>query len=427
MERCLLAATGMPNDRELAPIIDPRAPRLSRLRKRLAIGTGFIAGAATVVGLVHALVLLHATPPPPAPVAPPAAAWVPPPLVVTIEKTIEAPRPVVVDDDLGCTAPTTPDLPIGRPIEPSDVVDATDTSEKPVHVVAATAAPQLAVLHAGTVWISDDEGRSFRRAFEDHVIDHIAIDRDGVIYAQDSDKIAVRAVTGRVSWRSLSFVTCDPAARCDRRIGTNGTELVGFIDDTVATSADQGKTWKLVPDPEYAWSDHRGEQFSWQGALYQVSHYYDRCGVDDNYIFRLDSKHRVAHAIFHNYPSQGDAVLRPSSDVSPTWTWKEKCWIDGENLGRCAKPTGQLLQASTLLPVEGGRTLSVYGGGVIELCPRGVRQIYRAFPFAAINAVDPAGRILVMKGLTLLRWSPVHGWRKLKTFVDPIKPDAGSD
>lgn len=72
-----------------------------------------------------------------------------------------------------------------------------------------------------------------------------------------------------MSWRSLEFVTCAPEARCERRISTNGTELVGFIDDAVATSTDQGKTWKQIPDPEYAWSDHRGELFSWQGSLYQ--------------------------------------------------------------------------------------------------------------------------------------------------------------
>jgi hypothetical protein len=422
----------MPNDPELAPIADPRAPRLSRLRKRLALGTGFVFGAATVVGLVHALVLLHAAPPPPPPAAPipiaaPAVAM-PPPLVVTIEKTIEAPRAAVLDDDLGCALPTTPDLPIGAAV---DTPTNSGESEKPARVMAASAGPQLAVLHEGTVWVSDDDGRSFRRAFEGHEVDHIAVDRYGVIYAQDSDKVGVRALDGRVIWRSLEFVTCAPSARCDRRIGTNGTELVGFIDDTVATSADQGKTWKIIPDPEYAWSDHRGELFSWQGSLYQVSHYHDMCGVNDTYVFRLDAGHRVAHDIFHDYyTGTAEPVLQPSSDVTQTWTWKEKCWNGSESLGRCPKKSAvqsQLLRASTLLPVEGGRTLSVYGGAVIELCPEGVRQIYRTFPLAKIDAVDPAGRILVMQDMTLLRWSPVHGWRKLKTFVDPVRPDAGSD
>lgn len=421
----------MPNDPELAPIVDPRGPRLSRARKRLAIAAGFGAGAATVVGLVHALVLLHA-PPPPLPPPPVTAApiTVPPPLVVSIETTVEAPRPAVLEDDLECSDPTAPDLAIGRAVDPEAVVDTTDTSEKPVRVIAAAAAPQIAVLHDGATWISDDEGRSFRRAFEDHVIDHIAVARDGVIYALDANQLAVREVTGRVSWRALAFVTCDASARCERRIGTNGTELVGFIDDAVATSTDRGKTWKAIPDPEYAWSDHKGELFSWRGSLYQVSHYHDMCGVDDNYLYRLDAKHRVAHDIFHNYATVDDPVLRPTSDVATSWGWTEKCWTDGENVARCAKPVAKrrdLLQASTLLPVEGGRTFSVFGGGVIEVCARGARQIYRTFPFPKIDAVDPAGRILVMKGMTLLRWSPVHGWRKLKKFVDPVRPDVGSD
>ena len=417
----------MPNDPELVPIVDPRAPRLRRLRERLAIGTGVTFGAATVAGLVHALVLLHAAPPPPAP-PPPAPIAMPPPLVITIEKTIEAPRPAVLDDDLGCVAPTTQDLPIGTPVDPADVSDG--GSDKPARALAASNAPQIAVLRDGAVWVSDDEGRSFSHAFEGHVIDHIAIDRNGVIYAQESDKVGVRALGGRVSWRSLAFVTCDAEARCDRRIGMNGTELVGFIDDAVATSADQGKTWQQIPDPEYAWSSHTGELFSWRGSLYQVSHYYDQCGVDENYVFRLDATHHVAHDIFHNYYMEKEAVLRPSSDVTSTWTWKEKCWKEADSLGRCPKKSGadsDMLRASTLLPVEGGRTLSVYGHAVVELCPEGVRQIYRVFPFDAIDAVDPAGRLLVMKGRTLLRWSPVHGWRKLKTFVAPVRPDAGSD
>ncbi len=419
----------MRNEPELAPIVDPRAPRLSLLRRRLAMGTGFVFGAATVVGLVHALVLLHAAPPAaPIPTATPAVAM-PPPLVVTIEKTIESPLPAVLDADLRCVAPTTPDLPIGTAVDPAEVAE-TDPGDKPLHVMAASNAPQLAVLHDGTVWVSDDEGRSFGRAFEGHVVDHIAIDRNGVIYAHDSDKVGVRALGGRVSWRSLAFVTCDPAARCDRRIGVNGTELVGFIDDTVATSTDQGRTWKVIPDPEFAWSDHQGELFSWQGTLYQVSHYTDMCGIDDNYVYRLDAQHRVNHDIFHNYYEEKEAVLRPSSDVTSTWTWKEKCWTEPQTLGRCPKKTAvhsEMLRAQALLPVEGGRTLSAYAGGVIELCPDGVRQIYRVFPFPSIDAVDPAGRILVMKGMTLLRWSPVHGWRKLKTFVDPVRPDGGSD
>jgi hypothetical protein len=190
----LARRAGMPNDPELAPIVDPHGPRLSRVRKRLAIATGFGAGAATTVGL--ALALLHA-PPPPAPAAPPTIAIsMPPPLVVTIEKTIEAPRPAVPGDELGCVAPTTPDLPIGRAVDPADV---SDVADKPARVIAAPSAPQLAVLHEGTVWVSDDEGRSFSRAFEGHAIDHIAIDRDGVIYAQAAGEVGPSHTWGTCS------------------------------------------------------------------------------------------------------------------------------------------------------------------------------------------------------------------------------------
>jgi len=194
----------MPNDArdsELAPIVDPRAPRLARVRKRLAIAAGFGAGAATVVGLVHALVLLHAPPPPPRP-TPAISIAMPPPLVMTIEKQIEAPPPAAApEEDLGCSVPTASDLPIGRVIDPADVADDTNTSEDPVRVLAAANAPQIAVLHRGAAWISDDAGRSFSRAFEGHVIENIAVDRYGVVYGQEADKLAVRAKSGRIVWR----------------------------------------------------------------------------------------------------------------------------------------------------------------------------------------------------------------------------------
>ncbi len=422
----------MPSEPELAPIVDRRAPRLSRMRRRLALAAGFGAGAATVVGLVHALVLLHAPPPrpPPAPAAV-AAVPMPPPLVVTIEKTIEAPRQAVLDDDLGCPAVTAPDLPIGTPVDPRTIeID----PESSLEVSAAPAAPQLAVAHHGAAWVSDDEGRSFRRAFEDHSIDHVAVDRDGVIYAQSGEDLGVRTPGGKIRWRKIAVAECAATdAPCRYRIGLIGVELVGFSDSNIGTSTDQGRTWKRIENPDYAWSDRNddGAVFAWNGSLYQTQHYTDMCGIDDRYTFRLDKNHRVEHDIFHDYfTDSNEPVLRASSDVTPTWTWAETCWNEAETVGRCTTKSAtrnDLLRAAMLTPAEGARTLAVYQGSAIELCPRGVRQIYRVFPMDTIDAVDMAGRALVGKGMTLLRWSPVHGWRKLKTFVDPIKPDAGSD
>ena len=395
------------------------------MRTRLVLGAGALVGAAAAAGIAHALVLLHPPPsPPPAPVAP-TTIMVPPPLVVTIEKTVPPSSPVVPADDLGCSVPRASDLAIGRAIDPADVADAEATDHPPPRVAVARSARQLAVLHEGGLWVSDDDGRSFARILDDHTFSDIAVAPDGVIYGLEAERIAVRAPSGAVTWRA--FAACEPGARCDRRIATNGRELVGFVDETLTTSTDQGRTWKVIRDPEFSWWDHRGALFSWRGALYQVLHYSDQCGVDDNFVFRLDADHRIAHDIFHDYPSADAPILRASTDVATTWTWTERCWTDDDTVGRCKKPVAarrELLQAATLRPAEGGRTLAVFEGGLVELCARGARQIYRAFPLRAIEAVDAAGRPLGWKGTTLLRWSPLHGWRALKTFTPSVVPDA---
>jgi hypothetical protein len=141
------------------------------------------------------------------------------------------------------------------------------------------------------------------------------------------------------------------------------------------------------------------------------------CGIDDLSVYRLDNAHRVAHDVFHNEYEAGEPVLETSSDVDSSWTWRERCRTDPVGaLDRCTKrdtTRSQLLQAATLLPAEGARTLAVFEHGVIELCGTGARQIYRAFPFERIDAVDDAGRLLVVRKDTLLRWSPLHGWRQL--------------
>jgi hypothetical protein len=161
-----------------------------------------------------------------------------------------------------------------------------------------------------------------------------------------------------------------------------------------------------------------------------VSHYWDMCGVNDYPTYRLDGAHEVAHDTFHDYYIEDEPVLATSSDVESMWTWREQCRDGSEKLGPCRNKSATrtaLLIAATLRPAEGARTLAVYKGSAVELCARGVRQVYRTFPFERIDAVDVAGRALVMRELDLLRWSPLHGWRKLHTFEDPVPPDPGSD
>ena len=344
-----------------------------------------------------------------------------------METQVQSTTVAPASNSLGC--PVLPDdEPIGTLVDPAAIED--DSEWTPAVVHAASRAPQLAVRHGRFVWVSDDRGASFRRAFDDHEVTHTAITPSGVIYAHAGTELGVRSPGGKTVWRSIA-VPCDDNARCVSRIGTLGEEVIFLIDELLYASADRGKTWNKLDDTRAVWHGNDGELFNFQGALFQVDHYQDMCGIDDLYTYRLDADHRVAHDIFHNYYIKDEPVLRASSDVDTAWSWTTRCSEDDTTTpARCPASAANrvgLLTAATLLPVEGARALAVYKGSVIELCSGGARQIYRSFPFEQISAVDDGGRALVMRGATLLRWSPVHGWRKLKRFSLPVPDDSASD
>ena len=401
-------------------MLDPRAPLIARLRRRITLATGFAIGLATVAAIAQ---LRAPTPPTPPPTAPPPRAvtiTVPPPLVVTIQQTLAAPSASPSPNALGCPMIDHEDRAIGTPIR---IENPEELGESVTQVYAAAHAPQLALLHDAKVWISDDDGATFRRAFEGHLVNSLAITGDGTIYAQDGALLGVRAPGGKARWHQVPVATPE----YKNQIAVAADEVVWLAVDRVATSRDRGQTWTALEDPDYAWEASAGRTFLWKGSLFQVDHYRDMCGIDDLSVYRLDGAHRVAHDVFHNEYQAGEPVLEASSDVDPTWTWRERCRTDpvGE-LDRCTKrdaTRSQLLQAATLLPAEGARTLAVYEHSVIELCGSGARQIYRTFPFERIDAVDDAGRLLVVRKDTLLRWSPLHGWRRLYALPTPPSGD----
>lgn len=402
---------------DLERIIHPPVHPLGALRKRLVLATGFLIGATTVAMLVHARPRTVV----PIPAPPPPAITIAPPIVVTIEHTVAAPAPPPPPaPELGCPTVGATDDPIGTAIDPADYAQSIQDGDVAT-AIAAARAPQIAVHHAGLVWVSDDEGRTFRRAFEQHSVEHLAIDPAGVIYAQSDQRLAVRAPGGKTTWRTLPQLACDDDGRCDRTIGARGTELVVIANARISTSTDRGKSFTTVRDPAFAWTGHGAPMFSWRGSLYQVAHYTDMCGVDDYPTYRLTGAHDVTHETFHAHFVENEPVLTASSDVGSTWTWREQCRAEPAGKPRrCANNATRsaMLIAAWLRPAEGARTLAVHDGSAVELCSGGARQVYRKFPYERIDAVDVAGRALVMRDLTLLRWSPLHGWRKLHTFVE---------
>jgi hypothetical protein len=412
----------------LTASVDRHAPMVGRVRHYTAIAAALLAGMAS--SLMMLALPRQPAPSPPAPpapalpaLAPPPSPPLPPPPPVQIPGPALPPAPPPADP-LGCTTPTAPDEPIGARI-PTPTAAPEETPLSPSFQVA-TAGARIALRIDDRVYLSDDDGRSFHAAFVSRPISHIAIARDGTLYALSGQELArlEPLAPGRGhrhrdgAWRLLE--ADHVRDECHNRIAAVGNRVVWLHDEQVHTSDDRGHTWRQVTPTDAAWGYHDDRTLAWNGSLYQVRHDVDRCGIDDWSVWRLDGARRITHEIFHSYYDRG-ATLHPSDDVGTTWRWRSKCLAkDDED---CTTPTPQreaLRLLSTVLPIEGGRTLGVYGGSLIELCPGGARQIYRAYPLDHLDAVDATGRALVLHDGALLRWSPVHGWRRL--FALPSAP-----
>jgi hypothetical protein len=407
--------------------VDRHAPMARRARHHTAMA------AALLAGMVSASVML-AWPRPPAPASPAPTPPAPPPAPAPPAPAPPAPPPVPAAalppalppaDPLGCTTPSAIpsalpsalDEPIGAQIATPTAASEETPLSPPFQVV--TAGARIALRNGDRVSLSDDDGRSFHAAFASRQVSQIAIARDGTLYALSDQELARLEPPGTsrghrrldAAWRQLE--ADHVRDECRNRIAAVGDRVVWLHDDEVHTSDDRGRTWRQVSNADASWGYSDDRTLAWRGSLYQVRHDVDRCGVDDWSVWRLDGARRITHDIFHSYYERG-AVLHPSDDVGTTWRWRSKCLAkDDED---CTQPTPQrdaLRLLSTVLPIEGGRTLGVYRGSLIELCPGGARQIYRAYPLDHLDAVDATGRALVLHEGALLRWSPVHGWRRL--------------
>jgi hypothetical protein len=340
---------------------------------------------------------------------------------VTVHEPVIVPAPPAPPaptvDALGCPELPGDDEPIGVAVD-ADAVDASSEGEEPqiAQVVAAAHVPELAMRTvAGKVMVSDDDGTTFHAALTDRTVDEIRIDAEGTLFARAGVELAVLSPGARrASWRTVELPACYD---CRDEIGVVGDRLMWIRGTQIATSRDRGRTWKPAPD-DMPWTAGTGTLRTWHGALYQLEHYEDECGLDESPTFRFDpDSNTVESTIFDNEPTIGAVVLRADSDVTPTWRWQRLCRQDDpQDLGPCHEPqhaSFSLLLAKELRPVEGARTLSVYSGALVELCRGGAREIYRAFPLQAIDAVDSHGRPLVARSHGVYRWSPTHGWRQL--------------
>jgi hypothetical protein len=321
-----------------------------------------------------------------------------PPVTVTVVREVPAeppPPPPPAPDPLGCLPPPVEgDAAIGAPLAVRTL-----RLDDDVAIVAAAATPVIGVRGKdGRVRVSDDDGATWHRAFAGRSVDELAIDGAGTLYARSGGMLGSRdPESRRERWRETPFE--------GGRIGVVGVGLIWLHAGHVDATTDRGASWRAIAGGEETWATETdGDVFAWRGSLYQVVHYWDMCGVDDWPVWRLTGA-RVQNAIFHAGYGDDD-TFEAADDVATSWRWRSHCPACGH------AGDGKLLAAQKLLPVEGGRTLAVYQHSLVELCEGGGRQIYRAFPFERIAAVDSAGRPLVAADGVVARWSPAHGWRR---------------
>ena len=288
-------------------------------------------------------------------------------------------------------------------------------------VAASPDTPHIAIAHDHEVKISDDNGRTFHEIFEPHrgLIFDIAMGKGGVLYAHNGDELAVRTPDGKVQWRPMPPHDPDDVA-FSQRIAVVGDALVWLHEDRAsatrfAVTRDRGATWQWL-GPRRSEIGNTGALRTWRGALYQFASYEEATTSVD----RLDpSSGAFVQATFTEARSTEQiAGIVPSDRVGVEWTWHGRCWIGKDSLDRRAcsitdAPRWQMFMMKTLQPVEGGRTLALYRGSLIQLCGDAARQIYRQFPFERVLAVDAAGHPIVGTRTAVLRWSPAHGWRRL--------------
>jgi hypothetical protein len=395
--------------------------RDQRRRKRQVLSA---VTAVIALACVCTIVLLAVGPPPRVVVAHT------PPVIVTVDRIVPAPAPAAPmiepppAPEPAQTVVTCPvlDPAADRSIGAAIVLDKSEPDEPRMRVVASAVAPRIAILAGATVFVSDDDGAHFANAFVGHDVSQIAVARDGTLYAIDGDKLGVRAFPGSTDvWRCVPGAVCQDSGECpwcDNRIAAVEERLYWFHNAAISVTSDQGRHWRSIPTDDAAWPSASDDSLlSYRGVVYQLEHYHDMCGVSESHVWRLARSGKIDHAIFHDYYESREPVLEPDDEVATAWRWRERCWRDDSAmLSSCSRriPTvSSMLRVATLRPIEGARALAVYAGGLIELCEDGARQVYRAFPFPSIDAVDAQGRPLVVRGGELLRWSPVHGWRRL--------------
>ena len=357
------------------------------------------------------------SPPQPPAIAPPPPATIVVPQVIAIRVPAPIIAPVIITqvvapkDELACpTPPRADDEAIGVPGEPGTV---THDDAPHATIAASAAAPVIAIVRGAAYGAraSTDDGRTFTTIFAGRAISSIAVDDRGRIYAIADGRLGVRDRRGRERWIDAASTCADEV--CPERVIAAGDAVAWVRSGSLRTSADGGRTWRVLddePGDEVAGAANAGY---WNGTLYGISHVSDMCGWDADDIATFDLRtRRYAFESFDN--EAGSAKLDVVDDHGGSWTYRGR-GVAGEK--------ARDLRLARIGPAFGPRLLWADEGQLYELCGDRGRIVAHRFGASRVDAVDAAGRPLVADADRVFRWSARFGWREL----DPQPPAEGSD
>ena len=337
--------------------------------------------------------------------------------------------------------------------EPVDRVPAADGAPAVRGLAAAADAyGVIAVWTDRVVWVSRDDGRSFRQELAaPGPVSAVAVGRDGRVYAARHGRIGMLSPAGHTHWHDLDAgQVLAIAAAPPREIDPAAPVTPGWLavlalhDDQAAGAApllwlsdDDGETWRSLIAPHHGDAANR-LWVSPDGVIDLLTEDADGSvgsdadnGTED--LFGAGAwRHRHYRARAEDYPLAlvfaGDAPA-PFAMGHDGLRWR-LAW-DGDQLQLAAdhatREAGRIVgsdrAAGGVVPVRnwdvrvaagGHRTLAVADGRLLDLGRGAPRVVTRKVPGRVDTlAVDGIGRAVATVGGSALRYSPRHGWRRL--------------
>jgi hypothetical protein len=318
---------------------------------------------------------------------------------------------------------------------------------------AADAYGVIAVWTDRVLWVSRDDGRSFRQELAaPGPLTAVAVGRDGRVHAARHGRIGTLSPAGHTRWHDLDAsqvlaIAAAPPREIDRAAKSPGwLAVLALHDDQAAGAAplvwlsdDDGQSWRSLIAPHHGDAANR-LWVSPDGVIDLLTEDSDgSVGGDgdgpDNLFgagpwrLRLYRAHADDHPLALVFAGDAPAPFAMGHDGL---RWR-LAW-DGDQLqltagGEASGNTGPIVRpaagrsAGGVVPVRnwdvrvaasGQHTVAIADGHLLDLGRGAPRVVTRRVP-GRIDAlaVDGLGRAVATAGGSALRYSPRHGWRRL--------------